>query len=122
MQCRNYNGSVKWKHGRVTHRMSKLYYKVTLDDGRVWERHADQILRSGEYWDYPEEPLAEAEPNVPKAYDEAAIPQTNDGEGQLQPELEEAEAPVRVPAQHGQRPVRIRRPPARYTDVVCKWK
>jgi len=49
VQCRNYNGTVKWKHGKITHRLGKLHYRMTLDDGRTWERHVDQILQSGEY-------------------------------------------------------------------------
>lgn len=40
-QCRNYSGINKCKHGRIVHRMDKLHYRVTLDDGRVWKRHTD---------------------------------------------------------------------------------
>ncbi|KMQ89451.1 hypothetical protein RF55_10919 [Lasius niger] len=108
--------------------MGKLHYKITLDDSRVWERHADQILRSGEYWDQSEEPPAEAEPNVPEAREERVVPQANE-EGRPQPEpeqagppLEEREAPAQGPAQHVERPARTRRPPKRYIDFVCDKK
>lgn len=76
------------------------------------------MLRSGEYWDHPEGPLAEAQPNVPEAYEEAAIPQGNDEQERSQPELAEAEAAAQALARPRERLVRIRRPPARYADFV----
>lgn len=120
VQCRNYSGGAKWKHGRVTHRIGKLHYKVKLDDGRTWERHADQILRSGDHWDYPKEPLTEADPYVPEVQDEAEIPQPEPEE--VRQPLEEAEAPALVAARPGERPVRTRKPPARYANFVCNRK
>lgn len=131
VQCRNYSGDVKWKHGRIIQRMGKLHYKVKINDGRVLERHADQILRSGEYWDNPEEPQVEAEPNDPGMQGGAEGPQDNEEVAVgLQPEpeeirpprVEETEPPVPAPVRQEARPRRNRRPPTRYTDFRCDWE
>jgi len=29
IRCRNYNGTVKWKHGKIIHRLGKLHYRIT---------------------------------------------------------------------------------------------
>jgi len=90
--CRNYSGSVKWKFGIVSERKGKLHYSIRLDDGRSWERHANQMRRIGEntptsclendyyYWDSeesrePECPSNSAAPsteNLPDAPQSAA--------------------------------------------------
>lgn len=44
--------NVKWKFGTVTARVEKLHYKVRLDDGRSWTRHANQMRGIG--MDIPE--------------------------------------------------------------------
>jgi hypothetical protein len=94
VQCRNYGGGSKWKQGKIAQRIGKLHYKITLDDGRTWERHIDQILRSGEYRNLFEESLSEADPNVPEAEDGTQIPRVDgDGNQGARPELREALQP-----------------------------
>lgn len=58
VRCRNYRGPSKWKR-KIIHRTGKLHYRVRLDDGRIWKRHVDQLLRSGEYEDRAGEPSVE---------------------------------------------------------------
>jgi len=84
--CRNYSGSVKWKFGIVSARKGKLHYSISLDDGRSWERHANQMHRIGEntptsclendhyYWDIeesrePECPSNSSAPNTESTSD-----------------------------------------------------
>ncbi|XP_029165366.1 uncharacterized protein K02A2.6-like [Nylanderia fulva] len=123
VQCRNYSGNVKWKHGKIIHRLGKLHYKIELDDGRVWERHVNQLLRSGEFWDHPDEPQTKREPNVPETPEETEIQHTHSGAEQPRPpevhqSPERAEVSVQNQAGDVGRPVRMRKPPERYTDTV----
>lgn len=46
--CRNYSGREKWEFGKIIEKLGKLHYKIKLDDGRSWTRHANQIRRIGE--------------------------------------------------------------------------
>ena len=43
MIARNCNSKDKWIPGTVVKLDGKLHYKVQLDDGRVWRRHANQL-------------------------------------------------------------------------------
>lgn len=45
--CRNYTSHEKWKFGKVLNRLGNLHYRILLDDGRVWFRHANQIRKIG---------------------------------------------------------------------------
>lgn len=45
---RDYLSKDKWKFGVVDKKMGNLHYDVTLDDGRQWKRHADQMRKIGE--------------------------------------------------------------------------
>ncbi|XP_054259680.1 uncharacterized protein K02A2.6-like [Macrosteles quadrilineatus] len=46
VQARNYSNSKdKWSFGRILERESNLLYKVQMDDGTVWRRHVDQLLK-----------------------------------------------------------------------------
>lgn len=45
---RDYLSKEKWKFGVVDKKMGNLHYDVTLDDGRQWKRHADQMRKIGE--------------------------------------------------------------------------
>ena len=113
VQCRNYSGGPKWKQGRIAQRIGKLHYKIMLDDGRTWERHIDQILRSGEGRDLFEEPLSETDPNAPEADDGAGVPRDENQEAQQPPEVLQDQPTLG----QRERPVRDRRPPERYTDL-----
>ncbi|XP_039306745.1 uncharacterized protein K02A2.6-like [Solenopsis invicta] len=113
VQCRNYSGGSKWKQG-IAQRIGKLHYKITLDDGRTWERHIDQILRSGEHQNICEESLNETDPNTPEA-DGGTVTLKE----ALQPPAEVRDRPS--PGQ-GERSVRDRRPPERYTDLSWNQK
>ncbi|XP_017875587.1 uncharacterized protein K02A2.6-like [Ceratina calcarata] len=48
VEARNYGGNELWLFGRVTERTGRLHYKITLDDGRIWLRHANQIRSIGD--------------------------------------------------------------------------
>lgn len=48
VEAKNYSGNKLWVFGRITERTGRLHYKITLDDGRVCFRHADQIRNIGE--------------------------------------------------------------------------
>lgn len=85
--CRNYSSEEKWKFGRIVEKLGKLHYKISLDDGRSWTRHINQIRSIGEntptdynsqnenyYWDSNEKyvenqnivpRIAEAQVNAP---------------------------------------------------------
>ena len=42
--CRNYAGSPYWVPGTLEERLGPLTFTARLTDGRVWKRHADQLL------------------------------------------------------------------------------
>lgn len=46
--CRNYIGRDKWRFGGIESRCGKLHYLITLDDGRTWRRHVNQIRLIGQ--------------------------------------------------------------------------
>lgn len=46
--CRNYSSGENWKFGRIVARLSKLHYKIVLDDDRSWTRHVNQMRAIGE--------------------------------------------------------------------------
>ncbi|XP_011858785.1 PREDICTED: uncharacterized protein K02A2.6-like [Vollenhovia emeryi] len=48
VSCRNYAGNERWLSGTVLQKLGLLHYKVQLDDGRVWKRHANQMRKIGE--------------------------------------------------------------------------
>ncbi|KAL1446934.1 hypothetical protein WDU94_009845 [Cyamophila willieti] len=43
VQVRNYTNNKKWEFGTVKKREGLMHYVVTLDDGREWRRHVDQV-------------------------------------------------------------------------------
>lgn len=43
---RDYSGRSKWQFGIVSERLGKIHYNIKLDDGRMWHRHVDQIVKS----------------------------------------------------------------------------
>ncbi|XP_011883552.1 PREDICTED: uncharacterized protein K02A2.6-like [Vollenhovia emeryi] len=93
VRCRNYSGPLKWKRGKIIYRTGKLHYRVRLDDGRIWERHVDQLLRSGEYRDHSGEPGTEMDVNPPDVMEEReneTIPQ-NVGDAEVRLPAEPAE-------------------------------
>lgn len=46
--CRNYIGRDKWRFGNVKNNCGKLHYQITLDDGRTWRRHVNQMRSIGQ--------------------------------------------------------------------------
>lgn len=48
VEARNYGGSKLWLFGKIAERTGRLHYKITLDDGRTWLRHVDQIRPIGQ--------------------------------------------------------------------------
>lgn len=46
--CRNYIGRDKWRFGNVKNSCGKLHYQITLDDGRTWRRHVNQMRSIGQ--------------------------------------------------------------------------
>lgn len=46
--CRNYSSGEKWKFGRIVEKLGRVHYKISLDDGRSWTRHINQIRSIGE--------------------------------------------------------------------------
>ncbi|XP_024890212.1 uncharacterized protein K02A2.6-like [Temnothorax curvispinosus] len=112
VQCRSYRGNEKWSFGKILQRTGKLHYKIALSDGRVWERHIDQIRPTGEatndadselddgaYEEYGEEPETQPEP---EPQDGANAP------------VEENEAPIAPdPVRRSRREIRM---PQRYAE------
>ncbi|KAG8317791.1 hypothetical protein J6590_108187 [Homalodisca vitripennis] len=46
VQARDYtNSRYKWSFGTIMEKESSLLYKVKMDDGSVWRRHVDQLLK-----------------------------------------------------------------------------
>ncbi|XP_011862670.1 PREDICTED: uncharacterized protein K02A2.6-like [Vollenhovia emeryi] len=45
---RNYIGRDKWKFGEIKNSCGKLHYLITLDDGRIWRRHVNQMRSIGQ--------------------------------------------------------------------------
>lgn len=43
VSCRNYTNKVTWRFGRIARALGNLQYKIRLDDGRTWTRHANQL-------------------------------------------------------------------------------
>uniref|UniRef100_A0A8D9A1K9 Uncharacterized protein K02A2.6 n=2 Tax=Cacopsylla melanoneura TaxID=428564 RepID=A0A8D9A1K9_9HEMI len=43
VQVRNYTNNKKWEFGTEKKREGLMHYVVTLDDGREWRRHVDQV-------------------------------------------------------------------------------
>lgn len=116
VQCRNNFGKDKWKHGKISQRLGKLHYRVKLNDGRTWERHVDQILRSNDCWNdtYEEGSGNATEPGVTKDS------QRDHAKEIQRPQLEEAGTPETGQGQREELPTRHRRPPTRYTDLWMK--
>lgn len=46
--CRNYIGRDKWRFGEIKDSCGKLHYFITLDDGRTWRRHVNQMHSIGQ--------------------------------------------------------------------------
>jgi len=62
VRVRDYLSSDKWKFGRVVEKLGKLRYSVRLDDGRVWERHTNQMMGVGEDLPDSNNNLTDAQP------------------------------------------------------------
>lgn len=114
VQCRNYNG--KDKCGTITQRIGKLHYRVSLEDGRIWERHVDQILQLRKPWIQPEdhrntEDLEETRELETRLEDNNTAPLPVEEEEIQQVPREEVEGPEPEMNQRRQLPARNRRPP-----------
>lgn len=48
VSCRNFVGRDKWRFGRIKDRCGKLHYLISLDDGRTWRRHVNQMRSIGQ--------------------------------------------------------------------------
>lgn len=122
MQCRNYSGKNKWKYGTIIQRIGKLHYRVSLEDGRNWERHVDQILRSKKPWSQPEDSqdYGYIEDSEEPRERDLEVPLEDNNEAPLpvaqQVPREEAEDPEPEVNQRRQLPARNRRPPMRWKD------
>lgn len=46
VQVRNYTRECKWKFGNVQRKEGAVHYWISMDDGRVWRRHVDQMRAS----------------------------------------------------------------------------
>lgn len=49
VSCRTYIGHDKWLFGKVKDRIGKLHYQIQLDDGRIWNRHINQMRTIGAF-------------------------------------------------------------------------
>ncbi|GJQ83763.1 hypothetical protein Trydic_g6795 [Trypoxylus dichotomus] len=46
--ARHYGQEEKWQFGRIRSVLGRVNYTIELDDGRIWQRHQDQIRKIGE--------------------------------------------------------------------------
>ena len=46
VMARNYAGNPQWLPGQVTSVLGPVSYQITLDDGKQWRRHQDQLLKA----------------------------------------------------------------------------
>lgn len=107
--CRNYNGVIKWKFGRVIQRLGKIHYKIKSEDGRCWEQHVDQMRKTGNQRNYNVEPFTgnyDTEPNAEPNGDRDPAVEEPQREPHLQEEIV-AEPVLR-------KSTRISRPPQRF--------
>ncbi|XP_058448855.1 uncharacterized protein K02A2.6-like [Malaya genurostris] len=47
VRVRDFLSNSKWKFDKIAEKVGKLRYAVRLDDGRIWERHIDNIVGVG---------------------------------------------------------------------------
>lgn len=47
VRVRDFLTNNKWQFGKVVSKLGSLRYAVKLDDGRIWERHIDHIVKVG---------------------------------------------------------------------------
>ena len=53
--ARDYRSKEKWQSGIIVKKRSPLSYTVSSPDGRIWNRHIDQLLKdSPEKFEYAE--------------------------------------------------------------------
>lgn len=136
VRCRNYRGLLKWKLGKVISRIGKLHYRVKLEDGRIWERHVDQLLRTGELEDknslekswastLNDQPFFSEEHNEETVIDSQnrieddtnePLPLARREDEQLYPEPEDCRPQTEESEQRRERPERERRLPGWLTD------
>ncbi|XP_036318010.1 uncharacterized protein K02A2.6-like [Rhagoletis pomonella] len=45
---RDYQSPEKWRFGTITAILGNLHYNITLEDGRIWKRHVEQMRDVGE--------------------------------------------------------------------------
>ncbi|XP_018400904.1 PREDICTED: uncharacterized protein K02A2.6-like [Cyphomyrmex costatus] len=127
VRCRNYNSKEKWKFGKIIQRIGKLHYSIRLEDGRVWERHVDQILRSKESGIHSENwynQLDSGDPETPVTPDQVTVSleennpnetSSEAGENQSSP-IAETSTPEPVVIRQKELPQRRRVPPAWVAD------
>ncbi|CAH0547030.1 unnamed protein product [Brassicogethes aeneus] len=55
---------IKWVKAEVIQKIGRVVYNCRLEDGKVYKRHANQIIRRGEYFDRQEEGKSTKTPPV----------------------------------------------------------
>ncbi|XP_011170649.2 uncharacterized protein K02A2.6-like [Solenopsis invicta] len=129
--CRNYSGSVKWKFGIISARKGKLHYSIRLDDGRSWERHANQMRKIGEntptsctendhyYWDIEESREPEC-PSVSQSSNTENHPDAPQNAAPVSPQSNiGVDARSEVEAQR--RSVRYKKRPDFFSECTAKY-
>ena len=46
-EARNYaDRNIKWKFGKIIRKEEAVIYKILMDNGVIWRRHVNEILRT----------------------------------------------------------------------------
>lgn len=128
VQCRNYSDKTKWKFGKVIQRIGKLHYRVMLDDGRIWERHVDQILQlnksdncsgnSQSYWS-----MEESDSKTDNSEETLRNNETRPSPAEEIPlSVKETGRPEQSQKQRRELPARNRKFPTQFTDFWLSQK
>ena len=91
---RNFSSGPKWLPGKVVEREGSMMVKIRLDNGRIWRRHIDHLLKSqlpsAADLDSPRPQVFDSlvAPELGLSYRNSASESTTDENGQLQVEPE----------------------------------